>query len=97
MSKSYRIIEKSQMKSAGVGGGWWFVLEGKFGDMAPLSFVGQEGAVETSEGTLPIVVEDAQVRHGVMSVKLDGADGLIIARQALLTIGAPEVKPEKLN
>mgnify|MGYP000314153906 CR=1 FL=1 len=48
-------------------------------------------------------------RGGVASmielrVEVDGhfvanqrADGLIIARQALLTIGAPEVKPEKLN
>ncbi len=88
MSKTYTIVEKSQNKSFGMGAGWWFVLEGRFSDMAPLSFVGQSGSVITTKGPQAIEVADAQLRNGVLSLKLDGVDGMDIARQAQLTIGS---------
>lgn len=88
MSKTYTIVEKSQNKSFGMGAGWWFVLEGKFSDMAPLSFVGQTGSVVTTTGPQAIEVADAQLRNGVLSVKLDGVDGMNVPRQAQLTVGA---------
>lgn len=86
MSKSYTIIEKSQ-KAGALGGGWWYVLQGKFSDMAPLSFVGQSGRVATTAGEQAITVEDAQVRNGVLSLRLDGVDGHSVPRQATLTVG----------
>lgn len=91
MSKSYTIVEKTQKTAlgmgGGMGGGWWFVLQGKFGDMAPLSFVGQAGTVETTQGAQPVEVADAQLRHGVLSVRLDGVDGHQVKRQAQLVLG----------
>jgi len=96
MSKTYTIVEKSQNNSMGPknfgGAGWWFVLQGKFGEMAPMSFVGQFGSVVTSKGPQAIEVVDAQLRNGVLSVKLDGTngdmlDGALVGRQAELTIG----------
>lgn len=70
-----------------MGGGWWFVLQGKFDAMAPLSFVGQGGSVVTSKGPAAIEVADAELRNGVLSIKLDGVDGHTVGRQALLTLG----------
>lgn len=97
MSKSYIIVEKSQNSGAGPkvfgAGGWWFVLQGKFGEMAPLSFVGQFGTVATRNGPQAIEIIDAQLRHGVLSVKLDSTegqplDGALVDRQAELVIGS---------
>lgn len=86
MSKTYTIVEKSQ------NAGWWFVLQGRFDEMAPLSFVGQTGQVATGKGPHTIEVVDAKLRNGVLSVKLDGTeaplDGTAVGRQAALTLGA---------
>lgn len=87
MSKTYIIVERSQKTSGGIGAGWWFVLQGKFDAMAPLSFVGQSGSVITSKGPVDIEVADAELRNGVLSVKLDGVDGMLVGRQAQLTVG----------
>lgn len=87
MSKSYTIVEKSQ-KAGALGGGWWYVLQGKFSDMAPLTFVGQSGVVTTNAGEQAVTVEDAQVRNGVLSLRLDGVDGHAVPRQATLKMGA---------
>lgn len=88
MAKTYTIVEKSQTASGGMGAGWWFVLQGRFDAMAPLSFVGQTGTVDTTKGLQPVEVVDTQLRNGVLSVKLDGVDGASIARQAQLVLGA---------
>lgn len=88
MSKRYTIVDKSQKTGGGLGGGWWFVLQGKFSDMAPLSFVGQSGTVATKGGPQAVEVADAQLRNGVLSLKLDGVDGAQVERQAELLIGS---------
>ena len=88
MSRSYILVEKSQTTGLGMGAGWWFVVQGKFDEMAPLSFVGQSGVVATSKGPCPIEVADARLRNGVLSLKLDGVDGLTVPRQAQLTMGS---------
>lgn len=89
MAKSYTIIEKSQQQGLSRQGGWWFVLQGKFDTMAPLSFVGQAGTITLKDGaTQPIEVADTQLRNGVLSVKLDGVDGHAVGRPAQLVLGA---------
>lgn len=88
MSKSYIVVEKSQNNSLGKGAGWWFVLQGKFDTMAPLSFVEQPGTITLKSGIAqPVTIADAQVRNGVMSVKLDGVDGHQVGRPATLVVG----------
>jgi len=88
MARSYTIVEKSQNRSFSIGAGWWFVLQGKFDEMAMLAFADKEGTVELQDKTLqPVTVADTQVRNGVLSVKLDGVDGQKVARQAKLTLG----------
>lgn len=88
MPRSYTIVEKSQNNALGRGAGWWFILQGKFDTMAPLSFVEQPGTITLKDGNVqPITVADAQLRNGVLSVKLEGVDGHQVGRPATLTLG----------
>ena len=90
MSKTYTIVEKSQNNQLGKGAGWWFVLQGKFDTMAPLSFVEQPASITLKDNSMqPVIVADAQVRNGVLSVKLDGVDGHAVGRPAELIVGTP--------
>jgi hypothetical protein len=89
MAKTYTIIEKTQQQGLSRQGGWWFILQGKFDTMAPLSFVGQSGTITLKDGSAqPTEVADTQLRNGVLLLKLDGVDGHAIGRPAVLTIGA---------
>ncbi len=88
MAKSYTIIEKSQQTGLSRQRGWWFVLQGKFDTMAPLSFVGQTGSITLKDGSSQSTeVLDTQLRNGVLSVKLDGVDGHAVGRPATLVMG----------
>lgn len=87
MAKTYIIVEKSQIRSLSVGGGWWFVLQGKFDEMAPLTLVDHEAEVTLSDNSQQkTVITDAAVRNGVLSIKFDHIDGLKVGRQAALTV-----------
>lgn len=92
MAKTYIIVEKSQIRSQSIGGGWWFVLQGKFDEMAPLMMVEHEADLTLQDSSIQRVsIMDATMRNGVLSVKLDPVDGNAldgskVARQASLTV-----------
>lgn len=87
MAKAYIIVEKSQLRSLSVGAGWWFVLQGKFDEMAPLAMVDHDAEVTLSDQSQhKTTIADATVRNGVLSVKFDDIDGLKVGRQAQLTV-----------